>query len=88
MEYIASLTTVPLAPHTESDMQKVINKHLLTEFPLKGDSDGNRGTAIQASKVSELDRRPPLSGKAAVLFWLTMASWAKIGCQSHTQPQP
>lgn len=87
-EYIVFLTTVPLAPNTESDMQKVINKHLLTEFPVKGNFDDNRGIAIQASKVSELDRRPPLSGKAAVLFWLKMALWSRSGSQNRIQHQP
>lgn len=88
MEYIVFLTTVLPAPNTESYMQKVINKHLLTELPLKGNFDDNRGTTIQASEVSEQDRRPPLSGKAAVLFWLKMASWARSGSQNRIQPQP
>lgn len=33
-------------------MQKLLHKYLLTEFPLKGDFDENRGTTTQVSEVS------------------------------------
>lgn len=55
--HIGFLITVPPAPSTESETPKVLNKYLLTEFPLKGDFDEIRHLGVQASKVSELDSR-------------------------------
>lgn len=64
-------------------MQKVLNKYLLIEFLLK-DFDDNRGPAIWASKVSELDRRLPPSGWGCSVF-LSKASQAG---QSELYPAP
>lgn len=58
------------------------NKYLLTEFPLKGDFEEDTGMAIQASKVSELDRRMPPSGKAVLRLCLKTASWARPGSEN------
>ena len=87
---IVFLTTVPLAPSTDSDRHKFsITIDTVDRVSSQRSFWWERRYSsewVQASKVSKLDRRPQPSGKAIVLLCPKTASWARSGSENLPWP--